>query len=631
MEWDTAGMRDVAARLHSLAGEVRTRHDAITRAMQALGRWHPAHRDLDATASWAAREGADLTRRATALEQADGRMHLDVDLGILTFDLWLDLDAVGGGSGGDTPPPAFLERWRHDPEALAAAAHYLDTHSSAALARALFAAFGPSGVAALPSIVASAFPDDAAAARTVLASISTALGRATRYGDLGFGPDDLVEAWRRESLAVHPAELLRFGHFSDGFVVAMAVAVLEPYGTLSMPLPLPTAATFGPPGSPGNADPRALVLEAAGHDTTCAVALLGRLAERGSLAALLSPATAYQDGGTAAGRVLAQLGAAADPAGSWVGTDLEAAADGAIAAVVDTLGGEILPLPDGVAIGAVAMIGTNLPALIPSGYAWDGAAYRRRLVGTSPRSLHDLPANPYLHLDEAALRGFLEHVLASDAAVAALLDLVASWIGAEVVTRTGAEQETVLDDLAAAAGRITETRARILVEQGAATDAAHRVTATLLGAAIAGATFAMPASAPLWATLLTQTAGAPAEWALHQLLDDDNEKRAIAAAGRDDAYQRDLWLVLSVTGIWNTEPEWFGATPPPTDETGRLLLPDPGADPDDRAEAQTRRLWTEWIDRLPAERLRHLERLTGLALGQLSQADELEGADQARR
>jgi hypothetical protein len=622
-------MREVATGLHGLAGDMRNRHDAVARAMRGLGRWHPAHRELDTTATWAAGEAAALTQRATALEEADGRMHLDVDLGILTVDLWLDLDAVAGDATGEAAPPAILERFRRDPDALAEAARFLDAHPSAALARALFAILGPAGVAALPSVVASAFPDDPEAARAVLASLSAALGRATRYGDVGFGPADLIDVWRRDQLPTHPAELLRYGRFSDGFVVAMAVAVLTPYASLSLPLPLPVSPGFGPPGSPGNVDPRVLVLDAAARDATCAVALVNHLADRGTLAALLAPATGYEDRGAAAGRVLARLGAAADPAGPRAGTALESAADRAITAVVDTLGGETLPLDDGVAIGAVAMIRTNLQTLVPSGYAWDGAAYRRRLVGTAPRSLHDLPANPRLDLDEAALRSFLAHVLASDAASDALLDVLATWVTAEVATRSAAEQEAVLDDVAAAAGRIAEIRARVLVEQGAATDAAHHLTATLLGIAIAGATSAMPASAPLWATLLTQTAGAPVEWAVHQALDDDNEKRAIAAAGRDDDYQRDLWLVLSVTGIWNTEPEWFGATPPPTEETGRLLLPDPGADPTDPAEAQTRRRWTEWIDRLPTERLRHLERLAGLALGQLSQADELEGGDQA--
>jgi len=634
VEWDTAGMRDTAERLRRLAGEVWRRRCAVTSAMQELGRWHPAHRDLDATAAWADEEATGLERRAAALERADGMMHLDVDLGWLAVDLWIDLDAVRRTpSGGSSGTAAVLERWRHDPAALAAAAHFLDTHPSGALARALFASLGPAGVAALPSVVASAFPDDPAAARGILASISAALGRATRHGDLGFDPADLVAAWRDDQLRYHPAELLRFGQFSEAFVVEMAVEVLEPYGFLSMPLPLPTAPTFGPPGSPGNVDPRLLVLDSAAADTACSVALLNRLADRDTLASLLFPATGYDDEGTAAGRILAQVGTAADPAGAWAGTEVEAAADRAIAAVVGTVSAHEPTLPGMVGVGAAAMIRTNLPALVPSGYAWDGAAYRRRLVGTVPRALHDLPDNPGVRLDEAEVRRFLESVLASDTATTALLDIVSTWIATEVTGRTAAEQAAVLDDIGALVGRITEIRAQIQIEQGAAADSAHALMRTLLTGAIAVFAVAAPASAPVWVSLLAQTAGGPAaEWAVDQILNDDNEKDALtAAADRGDGFERDLWLVLSVAGIWNTEPAWFGATPPPIDGAGRLLLPDPGADPDEPAEVRTRRLWAEWVDQLPMERLRELEQLAGLALGQMSQANELEDAVQEGR
>jgi len=629
VDWDTDAMRDTAQRLRRLAGDLRHRRRLITTAMQSAGRWHTAYRQLDTTAVWADGEADELDRRATSLDGADGSMHLNLHLGWLDLDLELDpgtshwVPSSDSGAGA-----AILDTCRRDPEVLIAIVRFLDAHPSSGLARSLFAVLGPAGTAAIPSVIAEAFGDDPETARRLLESLAVALAEATGDGYLGFGAAELVAAWQESLSLYHPVELLRFGDFSEEFRLEMAVLLLEPYGEHFLPMPLPVTRAFDSPGTPGIADRRLIVLDSIAGDTACSAALVERLADRGMLAALLFPATPFDDNGTAAGRVLAELGTAADPSGPWAVTASATSARRAIEAVVGAISRHDLPLPDGVAIGSTAMMRTSLASVIPSGYAWDGDAYARPLLGTAPRLLQDVPRDPGLYLDEAELRDFLYHVLASDAAAAALLDIVSTWITAEVTMRTAHDQVLILDELAGLLGRVVEIRSRIEIEQGRAADSRNGLIRTVISMVAGALTLGTPANAPLWVTFLTGTAsGTGTDRFSERLFPSDTEQKALARSlDRADEYEKAFWLVLSVAGIWNTEPDWFGDTPPPTDTAERLLLPDLSEGPHSPEQERVLELWNDWMKRLPADRLLELERLAGLAIGQMSQADELEGA-----
>lgn len=361
-----------------------------------------------------------------------------------------------------------------------------------ATAAAFFNTLGPELTGSLPVFIeADWYRNDAesGAARATLVAFSEALGHAQRSGLLTFGGAELVATYRG---GIHPARLLEFGSFGDGFLLDAAAATVRQGDDDLWSIGINVAdTTFGEWSDPLYWDPREMLLGRVALDPDLSARLVRRL--EGDLGALLHPEVPYlNDSGLAAGLVIANTGvvAADDPAAHRLVASLmaEAASDGRLAS--------------GVAEGLALMIAPSMEIVVPFHNATGFYERDARFASPLVTSLVDA-AGSTSGYDER-LAEFLD-VLSRSGATPMLLAQY-GWFEAGVLTDLFDPYDLsrlaeVADDLGVAKGVFFDTQFDLDLAAARRTDEWNRMLGGTLKGIAGAASIALTGGAGTIATL----------------------------------------------------------------------------------------------------------------------------------